>query len=189
MGSASLERDAVIKSSKSELRTPNEGRNFLWSIAANKDLRSFNLTALARHGDRRDACPAFRALAFGPRRLGSLLLSLIVGINAGSASQSHSNEQATVILVVGAPGEAEFGSNFVRQASLWRKACGESCREMTIGLETAVQSNDHDQLKQRLEAEPRESSATLWLVLLGHGTFDGKEAWFNLRGPDVSATE
>src|SRR5258706_120054 len=111
MGSASLERDAVIKSSKSEIRNPNEGRNFLWNAAEGEARHSFNLTAFARDGDRRDACPTFRALAFGPRRLGSLLLSLIVGINAASASQSHSNEQATVILVVGAPGEAEFGSN------------------------------------------------------------------------------
>ena len=29
----------------------------------------------------------------------------------------------------------------------------------------------------------------LWLVLLGHGTFDGKVAKFNLRGPDFSADE
>ena len=29
----------------------------------------------------------------------------------------------------------------------------------------------------------------MWLVLIGHGTFDGKEARFNLRGPDVSADE
>jgi len=29
----------------------------------------------------------------------------------------------------------------------------------------------------------------LWLVLIGHGTFDGKEAKFNLRGPDCSASE
>jgi hypothetical protein len=29
----------------------------------------------------------------------------------------------------------------------------------------------------------------MWLVLIGHGTFDGKTARFNLRGPDVSAAE
>lgn len=29
----------------------------------------------------------------------------------------------------------------------------------------------------------------LWLVLIGHGTFDGRSAKFNLRGPDVSADE
>jgi hypothetical protein len=29
----------------------------------------------------------------------------------------------------------------------------------------------------------------LWLVLIGHGTFNGKESKFNLRGPDFSAIE
>jgi len=37
--------------------------------------------------------------------------------------------------------------------------------------------------------EPKEGSSELYLVLIGHGTFDGKEARFNLRGPDVSATD
>jgi hypothetical protein len=29
----------------------------------------------------------------------------------------------------------------------------------------------------------------LWLILIGHGTFDGREAKFNLAGPDISAKE
>ena len=29
----------------------------------------------------------------------------------------------------------------------------------------------------------------LWIVLIGHGTFDGKDAKFNLAGPDISARE
>jgi hypothetical protein len=40
-----------------------------------------------------------------------------------------------------------------------------------------------------LDGEPRESSDELWIVLIGHGTYDGREAKFNLRGPDLSATE
>ena len=44
-------------------------------------------------------------------------------------------------------------------------------------------------LKQALASEPTNSTAELWLVLIGHGTFDGKEAKFNLRGPDLSATD
>jgi hypothetical protein len=29
----------------------------------------------------------------------------------------------------------------------------------------------------------------LWIVLIGHGTWDGREAKFNLRGPDLTASE
>lgn len=98
----------------------------------------------------------------------------------------------TVILVVGAAGDSEFGTNFLNQADLWQKACLRAgTRVQTIGLESSINSdaNDHDRLKQVLEQEPKEGADQLWLVLIGHGTFDGKQARFNLRGPDVSADE
>lgn len=107
-----------------------------------------------------------------------------------TASVDLSSNRASVIIVVGAPGEQEFGSNFVRQASLWQKACEQAnLHQVTIGLSTPTGTNDYDDLKQALQLEPREGSAELYLVLIGHGTFDSKEARFNLRGPDVSATE
>jgi hypothetical protein len=100
------------------------------------------------------------------------------------------SNQTTVILVIGAPGEAEYRSNFVRQATLWEKACAQAaCRSLTIGLDTSNSVADLDRLRENLAAERKEGIATLWLVLIGHGTYDGKEARFNLRGPDVSATE
>jgi hypothetical protein len=108
---------------------------------------------------------------------------------AALASVDLPSTRGTVIIVVGAPGEAEFGSNFVRQASLWQSACQKgNLRPITIGL-SEKNTNDYDELKQALVLEPREGTTELYLVLIGHGTFDGKEARFNLRGPDVSATE
>jgi hypothetical protein len=94
------------------------------------------------------------------------------------------------MIVVGAAGEAEFGSNFVRQASLWELACAQGdCRKIILGLDKPSQTNDHQRLKQTLQAEPKHGMGELWLLLIGHGTFDGREAKFNLRGPDVSAAE
>jgi hypothetical protein len=58
-----------------------------------------------------------------------------------------------------------------------------------IGLAEAGGPSDHDRLRQELAAEPKEGAAELWLVLVGHGTFDGKEAKFNLRGPDLATAE
>ncbi|HTL18798.1 MAG TPA: hypothetical protein VL793_16290, partial [Patescibacteria group bacterium] len=62
-------------------------------------------------------------------------------------------------------------------------------REITIGLDYPAGTNDNDLLKTTLAELPKQSTAPLWLVLIGHGSFDGKEAWFNLRGPDFSASE
>ncbi len=96
----------------------------------------------------------------------------------------------TVILVVGAPGEPEFGSNFVQQVRLWEKLCDRAgARTVRIGLSDTRAVADRELLKQALAAEPTDRAEPLWLALIGHGTFDGKEARFNLRGPDVSHTE
>jgi len=95
-----------------------------------------------------------------------------------------------VIVVVGAPGDAEFGTNFNHQATLWQEACARAdCNEITIGLSTNSESNDFELLKKSLAAQPKIRAEPLWLVFIGHGTFDGKEAKFNLRGPDVSNSE
>ncbi len=119
--------------------------------------------------------------------LSVLSLSLCC-VHAGQST--NASDRATLILVIGASGEAEFGSNFVQQATLWQKAGAQgNCHEITLGLESADQTNDYEQLKQVLRAEPKEDPSALWLVLIGHGSFDGKEARFNLRGPDVSATD
>ena len=121
--------------------------------------------------------------------LAMLALLLLIAFEA-RASQDSSSNQTTVIIVVGAAGEAEFGTNFVRQATLWERACQQAgCREITLGLDAASQTNDFENLKQALASEPKTGADELWLVLIGHGTFDGKEARFNLRGPDVSASD
>ncbi len=124
------------------------------------------------------------------RILIAALALAILGSLTSRASQNLSTNQATVIIVVGAPGEAEFGTNFLRQAGLWESACRQAgCRQITLGLNPEGQTNDFETLKQTLASEPKAGPDKLWLVLIGHGTFDGKEARFNLRGPDVSATE
>lgn len=106
------------------------------------------------------------------------------------AAESPASDQPTVMLVLGAPGEPEFATNFAHQAELWQKACDRAAaRCVRIGLDEVSPPTDRDRLQQALAAEPVEAAAGLWLVLIGHGTFDGKEARFNLRGTDVSATE
>jgi len=58
-----------------------------------------------------------------------------------------------------------------------------------IGQGEASEPADLEVLKAKLAEEPKQGPTALWLVLIGHGTFDGKEARFNLRGPDFTATE
>ncbi len=115
---------------------------------------------------------------------------LLFSIRTVSAEPSHPSDQTTVIIVVGAAGEEEFGKEFERWAGLWASASDKAgARHLTIGLGKTNETSDLERLKQGLSAEVNDTTNELWLVLLGHGTFDGKEAKFNLRGPDLSATD
>jgi hypothetical protein len=108
---------------------------------------------------------------------------------SGAASLCAS-ASTSVLLIVGAPGQPEFGSNFVKQAERWQSTCTVAqAKSTTIGLASADTTNDYETLRGFLETEQKISAEPLWIVMIGHGTFDGKDARFNLRGPDVSATE
>ncbi len=128
-----------------------------------------------------------------PRLTGWLrfaLFILSVGITAVPAAPSATNSQTTVVLTIGAPGEEEFAQQFAEWANQWSQACTQAmARCLVVGLGPEGKTNDHERLEAILGNEPKDSANELWLVLMGHGTFDGHEAKFNLRGPDLSATE
>ncbi len=135
---------------------------------------------------------ALRLIGRRPGRSFFILIILFLSLTpAQPAAAGAGREKTSVILVVGAPGEPEYASNFLHQVSAWEQACAKvDCPRMTIGLEEAPgATNDLERLRQTLEAEPKEGPGQLWVVLIGHGTFDGKEARFNLRGPDLSPAE
>jgi hypothetical protein len=105
------------------------------------------------------------------------------------ASAADTPDKSSVIVVVGAAGEPEYGSNFVEWSKLWVEAASKGGAAVTV-IGTAPtngsSATDLELLQQALVAQPRESANELWLVLLGHGTFDGKVAKFNMRGPDFT---
>ncbi|WP_435015321.1 hypothetical protein TA3x_002859 [Tundrisphaera sp. TA3] len=97
-----------------------------------------------------------------------------------------------VIVVEGAPGTPEYGREFRRSADLWEKAAARgSARLVRVGEGHGDGSEtDRDRLRAAMEARAKDGSQSpSWLVLIGHGTWDGREARFNLRGPDLSDAE
>ena len=112
-----------------------------------------------------------------------VLLSLIVMVTAHAT--------ATVIIVTGAPGDADFAEGFVKQAAAWKDAA-EKGGARVIEIGTGIESKDKtdiDALRETLAAERPDGQDALWVVLNGHGTWDGKTVRFNLRGPDVSGED
>lgn len=93
-----------------------------------------------------------------------------------------------LVLVVGAPGEPQYATNFTQQAAAWSRLAAQARFNLTsIGLDPAA-TNDLEQVQATLSALNPTNALPLYLVLVGHGTFDGREARFNLRGPDLAST-
>lgn len=88
-----------------------------------------------------------------------------------------------VVIVRGADGAEEYGKKFNAQVEAWKAACakGEVPVEVISGAETT------STLEKRIATAKADRS--LWLVLIGHGTFDGREAKFNAEGPDFDAKD
>jgi hypothetical protein len=97
----------------------------------------------------------------------------------------------TVIVVVGAEGAPEYAPQFQEWAGRWKTATERGQADFhLIGLEESAETSDRTRLQRELEqAAEVETDEPLCLVLIGHGTFDGKTARFNLRGPDVSPAD
>lgn len=105
--------------------------------------------------------------------MGALLL-FVTALNA---------RDLDVIIVRGADGDEEYGKKFSAQVEAWKAACakGGASTEIISGEESAAK------LEKRLAAA--KPDRPLWLVLIGHGTFDGREAKFNAEGPDFDAKQ
>lgn len=114
---------------------------------------------------------------------------------AAFARAEENVDRASVIIMVGAVGEENYAENFAKWTANWQHACeAANAKAVTFGLDRKSSNakpspSDRERLKVALDAEPRDGANELWLVLLGHGTADAKDAKFNLRGDDVSVSE
>ena len=94
-------------------------------------------------------------------------------------------------IVVGAPGTPEYAASSASWADHWQaaaaKAGGRVDRDRPERRRPAA--TDRDGCARSWPSRPRPAGEPLWIVLIGHGTYDGREAKFNLRGPDVTDVE
>lgn len=123
-----------------------------------------------------------------PRAIASLLIAALLALSAPCASASTLD----VILVVGHPGEAEYGEQFEQWSERIRAGLEPSADEfLAVGL--PGHAGDHATDKQRLVAaidqQNRDVAHPLCLIFIGHGTANRSAAKFNLVGPDISASE
>lgn len=111
-------------------------------------------------------------------------MSIVLGMTAGAE-----DTRPQVLVVIGAEGTPEYGAGFRRWADQWRAAAEQGGAGFTlIGRSEESDQADRVLLKEQIVVAQLRR-APLWLVLIGHGTDDGRDTRFNLRGPDVTAKE
>lgn len=106
-----------------------------------------------------------------------------------ASTPSGAAPTADLLVVVGAPGTEEFGKAFSTAAAAWEAAGKEGAAAVTIIGREESGTLDFKTLQTTIATSNRENSLPLWVVLIGHGTFDGREARFNLRGKDLKAAD
>ena len=119
----------------------------------------------------------------------AIVLFFLTCCSFGGAALASTESRQSVIVVVGAEGESDFGKQFGTWSSRWEEAAKQAdARLIRIGGITSDKP-DRQMLEETLAHEATISTDTLWLVLIGHGTFDGRSAKFNLVGPDLAEVD
>lgn len=118
---------------------------------------------------------------------------LLVGTCLLLGGLSNARAQAPdALIVVGASGESAYAEAFARQVETWKSAMTRAAAG-SVAIVGQEENPSGDTDLKRLETLLGEAAAVadreLWIVLIGHATFDGKDARFNLRGPDLTAED
>lgn len=125
----------------------------------------------------------------------SRIAFLLLAFSFCLVGRTHAEEegQATrghVLIVLGSPGTDEYRKMFQEWALNWTIAAETGRCQTDIVDGAAEEPAPLTQIEQRItELVQDTEDVPLWIVLIGHGTFDGKSANFNVAGPDLSSTD
>ena len=109
--------------------------------------------------------------------------------------------RAFLVVIVGLAGDPEHGELFQK----WGQSLVDASARLGVALEDVVYLTDQaagsevratarstrDEIAKAFDrvAKQAKSDDVVFIVLIGHGTFDGSAAKFNLPGPDMSAAD
>ncbi len=93
-----------------------------------------------------------------------------------------------ILVIVGAAGEEKYAEGFADAAQAWVEAGEKAEAEITVvGLEQNEVTNDKENIKAWIQNLDTTDSVPAWIVYIGHGTHNRRDAYLNLTGPDLSA--
>ena len=142
--------------------------------------------------------------------VGFVLVLAPLGGAKPSIQEASESDAATLVVIVGAGGEAEYAEQFQHWAQRMESALAVQIgRRYWIGPRPPAEEgddadgspppstapkllpspSDRAAVEQVITTLQGDATAPLWLVYFGHATDDGRTAKLNLRGPDLGANE
>jgi len=112
----------------------------------------------------------------------AILLTLALLPFFTALAKPDPKSQRVVIIAQGAAGSEEFAPVFAEAVKRWESAAFQ-------GEATPILTDTREALEAAITETIAADPAELWVVLVGHGTFNGRSARFALKGPDVSSDE
>lgn len=115
--------------------------------------------------------------------------------SAQSPETAEAEGRRWAVILVGLPGDQAHEELFRETADAWQTWLTKSLevpakrvlrwpeKEATTLTSEAIRSG-FSELNKQLKAED-----SLWVLTLGHGNYDGKQAWFHVAGKDPSAED
>ena len=125
-----------------------------------------------------------------------MVVLLMIGFTADLTAQDQNtpeNQTATepatrhLVVVQGVAGGDQYATRFEQWSQQWLSAANVAGFRVTSIDGSNTEKGSDQELQETLLAANQIDE--LWLVMIGHGTFDGETAKFNLVGDDVSAKQ
>ena len=112
----------------------------------------------------------------------SVLLWLLVICSSPARGESFNRIS---LIVTGLAGMPEYGTNFAEWATRLEEAFqGDAARVLRI--DGSVRTREEILRTAREEVDRLSPDGEWWLILVGHGNYDGRRYKFNIRGPDLT---
>ncbi len=130
--------------------------------------------------DPRDPCPSSPGFPF----IGLVCLLLL---SVAPATAADDEATPACLVVSGLGGVPEWEENFEKWADTAAGICREQLKAAVFRLDgrTRVKA----EVLQALAEAATAGNGDLWVFLVGHGTWDGRQYRFNIKGPDLTTAD
>ena len=110
--------------------------------------------------------------------LGTSLMLVLLSVNGLGWADSGE----ACVIITGLGGLPEYEENFEKWGASIETICRDELKTLVHRLDGRTQRRTD--VLSVFETTAEAQNQTVWLFLIGHGTFDGRDYKFNIKGPD-----